>query len=127
MAVYKVVQLYIKLCIQLSLFQRHLEPTQGYIERFYNHQRLHATLDYVPPAAFERRKTGYFCVHFFGTLSVRVQPQGTHTTAPRKARCDRLRWAARCAPRVRVKAPVVLLLHDAVREVARRLSPPDAT
>ena len=26
-----------------------------YIERFYNHQRLHATLDYVSPAAYEKQ------------------------------------------------------------------------
>lgn len=30
---------------------------------FYNHQRLHSSLDYLPPAVFEERQAGLACVH----------------------------------------------------------------
>ena len=39
-----------------------------YIDRFYNHQRRHATLDFLSPSALELRKTGLFCVDFYSTL-----------------------------------------------------------
>ena len=39
--------------IELDTLEHARQELFEYIEVFYNHQRLHATLDYVAPAAFE--------------------------------------------------------------------------
>jgi len=53
-------------CVHRQHFQARKEARTvifEHIEVFYNRERLHSTLGYLSPVAFEAANTPYFCVH----------------------------------------------------------------